>query len=146
MALTAPQETFCQQFVANKGNATDAYMAAYPKSQRASATAHGARLVANGNVKARIACLIAAAAKNSGLTAEFALAQLRLAIEYRGDGWSQSAWVSALGLAFKHLGLLTEDRPHPDRATIRVSDLTPEQKRAIRDTIRLVRTAVGATA
>lgn len=92
MALTKQQELFCREYVARKFNATDAYMAAYPKSAWASAKAHGARLVANGNVQQRIAELTQQAAAANDVTPERVLRELafiafqRNSQVYRRDG------------------------------------------------------------
>jgi hypothetical protein len=141
MPLTRQQEDFCRFYVTGKLSATDAYAQAYPKCKRSECHGNASRMTAKDSVKQRIAELTAKASADTGLTPAFVLAQLREAIEYRGKGWSPSAWVAALALAFKHLGLLKEDAPHPERKTPRVSALTDEQKRALLTTILILRAA-----
>lgn len=54
MALTPKHQEFINQYIACYFNATEAYKRVYPKSSDDAARAHGARLVANGNVAAEI--------------------------------------------------------------------------------------------
>jgi phage terminase small subunit len=68
VALTAPQELFCQKLVALKFNATDAYLAAYPKSSRVSARAAAARLLANASIADRVAEIAQAVGAQEGIT------------------------------------------------------------------------------
>jgi Terminase small subunit len=59
-------------------NATEAYKAVYPKhGTNAAARAHGARLVANGNISARIAEILAAGAERAEVTVEQVLRELK---------------------------------------------------------------------
>lgn len=55
------------------------------------------------------------------LTQEWVLTRLAKEIE---TAKSDSARVAALGLAMKHLGMMTEDKPHPDRKMPDLSGLS----------------------
>jgi hypothetical protein len=63
--LRGPQQKFCEGIVTGL-TAADAYRAAYPKSSEAAARAHGARLVAKGNIKAEVARMRAKAEEKAG--------------------------------------------------------------------------------
>lgn len=52
--LSAKHDKFCWEYIATCGNGTKAYMRVYPGTSEAAARAHAARLVAKGNIKARI--------------------------------------------------------------------------------------------
>lgn len=54
MALSPKHREFINQYIACYFNATEAYKRVYPKSSYDAARAHGARLVANGNIAAEI--------------------------------------------------------------------------------------------
>lgn len=126
MAITPEQEVFCREYVASNLNATEAYAKAYPKAKRNSARANANRLLTKDAIRARIADLTAVAQKHSGITVEWALKRLKEEAEYKGEGSSQAARVSALRIAFEHLGILTEAAPHPDRDQPDLSKLTDD--------------------
>lgn len=52
--LNTKHLAFIEEYMINGFNATGAYMKVYPKSSYASAKAHAARLVSNGNIKVEI--------------------------------------------------------------------------------------------
>lgn len=126
MALTKQQELFCREYVARKFNGADAYRAAYPKSKSTSAAPNAARLIAKDSVQARIAELTEKAAADAQISPAWALRRLKIEAEYTGEGASHSARVSAVGLAMKHLGMMTEDAPHPDRQIVDLKALTDD--------------------
>src|SRR5262245_60651131 len=53
MALSPKHRKFCEEYL-RLWNATDAYLAAYPKTSREAARANGARLIANDSVAKEI--------------------------------------------------------------------------------------------
>ena len=138
MALTPKQERFVAEYLVDL-NATQAAIRAGYSAK--GATVRGSELLANRNV----AVAIAAGQKNreqrTGITQDWALERLKREAEFEGEGSSHAARVSALGLAMKHLGMLKEDAPHPDRKTLDISKLTDDAKRAILAGLRL---ALGA--
>ena len=121
MALTAQQELFCQEYVAEPIAKQAAIKAGYSKH---TAKQQGQRLLTNVDVKARIAELRKAREERTGITQDWALERLKREAEFEGEGSSHAARVSALSLAMKHLGMLKEDAPHPDRQQIDLSKLT----------------------
>jgi phage terminase small subunit len=91
MPLTAPQERFCQEYVASL-NASAAYAAAYPAAKPGSAQRAGARLLKNVDVRRRVAALQRERAERANVKADRILVELaRLAFydarsAYRPDG------------------------------------------------------------
>lgn len=139
--LTPRMERFCQEYLLDL-NASAAYRRAYPscKSARAAA-ASSAQLMARPAVSARIAELQRTAADKAALTAEWVLKRLMAEIEFKGEGSSHAARVSAIGLAMKHLGLFLEDAPNPARPSVDLSKLTDEQKAGLLLALRAARSA-----
>jgi phage terminase small subunit len=68
--LTPKQEQFAAGYVANGGNATDAYLAAYDSGNRERATHEGSRLKRNPHVAHRIAELQDRASRECDITRE----------------------------------------------------------------------------
>ncbi|MGV3532602.1 MAG: terminase small subunit [Chthoniobacteraceae bacterium] len=76
MQLSGPRKLFAEG-IASGLNATEAYRAGYAKSSPAAARAHGARLVANGDVQAEVERLRAKAEEKGG-SAVMTLLQKRM--------------------------------------------------------------------
>ena len=75
--LQAKHEAFVQAYVSNGMNATEAYKAVYPKfGSDAAARANAARLIANDNISARVAEILAAGAERAEITVEQVLREL----------------------------------------------------------------------
>lgn len=86
MALTPKQEAFCREYVANGGNATQAYLTAYDSKSPVSAAQEGYRLLQSGDVQGYLKSLnkpLEEAARTKALTArdeQIAFIRERIAI------------------------------------------------------------------
>jgi phage terminase small subunit len=73
--LTDAQDRFCQEYLVDL-NATRAYLTAYPKVKRTTASANGSRLLANAKVAARVQQLQLARCARLGITADDVVREL----------------------------------------------------------------------
>ncbi|HGN1932015.1 TPA: terminase small subunit [Providencia rettgeri] len=78
MALTLKQEAFCQAYIENKGNASEAYRAAYAadKMKPETVTKRASELLSNGDVTGRISELRGEHRKRHNLTVDDLLKEL----------------------------------------------------------------------
>lgn len=121
MSLTAKQKRFVEEYLIDLNATQAAIRAGYSKKTAGS--------IGEENLKKpEIASAIFSAQRSreqrTGITQDWALERLKREAEFEGVGSSHSARVSALGLAMKHLGMLKEDAPHPDRQAIDLTALT----------------------
>lgn len=135
MVLTPKQARFVTEYLVDL-NATQAAI-------RAGYSAKTARQMGTENLsKPVIAEAIAQGQKkrsdDTGITAAWVLQRLKIEAENTGFGSSQAARVSALALCMKHLGMLKEDAPHPDRPKFEIAKLNDDQKRTLLQFLRLV--------
>lgn len=94
MALSLKHQEFVNQYIACYFNATEAYRRVYPKSSDDAARAHGARLVADGNVAEEIKQRIA----ENAMSADEVL--MRLGEQARAE---QSQYLTAQGVDLEAL-------------------------------------------
>lgn len=86
MALTPKQEAFCREYVANGGNATQAYLTAYDSKSPVSAAQEGYRLLQSEDIQGYLKSLnkpLEEAARTKALTArdeQIAFIRERIAI------------------------------------------------------------------
>lgn len=123
MSLTPKQERFVEQYIVDLNATQAAIRAGYSPH---TARQQGDRLLTNVDVSAAVAAKQAKRSEATGITAAWALERLKREAEFDGEGSSHSARVSALGLAMKHLGMLTEDAPHPDRQLVDMKALSDD--------------------
>lgn len=121
--LPAKHERFVQEYLVDLNETQAAIRAGYSK-KTAQKNAH--RLMANEGIKAAIAAGKARRREQTGISAAWALRRLQIEAEYTGEGATHSARVAALGLAMKHLGMLKEDAPHPDRLLLDLREFTDD--------------------
>ncbi|HVL12678.1 MAG TPA: terminase small subunit [Gemmata sp.] len=138
--LTPRQERFVQEYLIDLNATQAAIRAGYSDK---GATVRGSELLANRNVAAALAERQRQREERTAVTQDWALRRLVAEAEYTGDGSSHSARVSALGLAMKHLGMLKEDAPHPDRKPLDLSKVPDDLKRLILAGIRTARGSTG---
>ena len=97
------QRAFVRHYLANGGNASQAYVSAgySPKC----ADRHGPRLARNGAIASAIAKGQARAEKRTEITLDGIIRDLHTEAHDHGEGTTQAARVRALELLGRHLGL-----------------------------------------
>ena len=101
----ARHEAFVQAYIANKGNGSDAYRAAYPKCKsEAAARVNASKLLTIANVVARIAELQARGARRAEITLEGLIEEAAELQRKAAEDGAYSAAVSALTLKAKLAG------------------------------------------
>lgn len=132
--LTPKQEAFCQAYIENGGNASEAYRSAYSAEAMKDEVVHvkASELLKNGKVTVRLASLQAQHAKRHEITVDSLVGELeeaRLAAMQNPRGIS--AAVSAVMGKAKLLGLVTDKLEHTgkDGAPIAVikREMTPQE-------------------
>lgn len=135
--MTPKQKQFVEAYLGEANlSANAAYRKVFPKAKPESVEANSYRMMADDGVKAAIDGAIKKREAESGITAAWVLKRLKLEAEREGPDASHAARVSATGLAMKHLGMLKEDAPHPDRHTYDFDRLTPDQQTALLAALR----------
>lgn len=127
--LTDKQERFCQEYAANGGNATRAYISAGYATDGAEQNA--SRLMANDKVQAFIAELRKTVAEKLGMDAEYLLGHLRDIIEDKTNESTKDR-IRAIELAGKNSAMWIDrkqdDTPQAPAATVVI--MVPEGNRA----------------
>lgn len=121
--LTPKQQRFATEYLVDLNATQAAIRAGYSKK---TAMEQGYQLLQIPSVQQAVAAGQRKREIKTGITAAWALERLKREAEFDGEGSSHSARVSALGLAMKHLGMLTEDAPHPDRAVLDLKAMTDD--------------------
>lgn len=111
--LTDQQERFCQEYAANGGNATQAYISAGYSPNGAEQSA--SRLLTNANVNQCIQELRQTAAEKLGITQEYLLKNLKDAID--DEGASLKDRLRAIEMAGKNLAMWIEKRENENKNT-----------------------------
>lgn len=108
--LTKKEKAFCEEFVANGGNASRAYFAAYDCASIENARKAYCKVFRKPNVKEYIKALQQEAFENACINAErIALKLADIAFAEKGDEYYQaSSQLKALDLLQKQLGLQTQ--------------------------------------
>src|SRR5262245_52026262 len=129
MSLPAMQAKFVDEYLIDHNQKQAAIRAGYsPRSAEMQAS----RLMRNAKVQAAIGEKRAKQQKTVGINQAWVLERLVREAEFTGQGSSHSARVTALGLAMRHLGMLKEDAPHPDREKpYDLSKLTDDAKQLL---------------
>jgi phage terminase small subunit len=135
VALTDKQKRFVTEYLVDQNAAAAYRRAKYACKNDNVAKVEGHRLLTNPNIASAIAAGQKKREEKTGITAEWALRRLQQEAELTGDGSSHSARVSALNLAMKHLGMLKEDAPHPDRPPVDMKQLTDHALDRILDSV-----------
>jgi phage terminase small subunit len=112
MPLNPRQLKFVDRYLAT-GNATQSYIDAGYTRDPEVARRNASRLLTNADVRAAVEAHRAKANADSGITAEWYAARVKLECEREGEGASHSARVSALKLAADLLGV-GEKKPADD--------------------------------
>lgn len=111
--LTDQQDRFCQEYVANGGNATKAYIAAGYSPTGADGAA--SRLLGNVSVKERVKELQASVAERLGITQEYLLSHLKGIIDNPTN--SNKDRLRAVELAGKNLAMWVEKTENKNNNT-----------------------------
>jgi phage terminase small subunit len=119
--LTPKQQRFVDEYLVDL-NATQAAVRAGYSAKTANNNA--ARLMLNHGIREAIEKGKRDRGARTAITQDWALERLRAEAENTGEGSSHAARVTAIGLAMKHLGMMTEDKPHPDRSLIDLSKIS----------------------
>lgn len=109
--LTLKQERFCQAFLSNGGNATEAYRSAYnvsPDSYPNGASRDASLMLDKPKIGQRISRLIDDAVKAEGVTPEYLIARLRSEIDADDGTRGKGARVRACELAMRWHGMIQE--------------------------------------
>lgn len=115
--MTPKQERFVREYLIDLNATKAAERAGYsPKT----ANEQGARLLANVSIRAAVAMAQAERAVRTQIDADYVLKGLKEEAEFRGEGSSHSARVSALGLLGKHLGMFVDRHEHSTPGVLRV--------------------------
>lgn len=120
MSLTAKQKAFIQEYLVDLNATAAAGRAGYKDANI------GRQLITKNNVSAAIKHAQSQREKRTNITQDWVLERLVKEAERSGKGSSHAARVSALALAMKHLGMMKEDGPHPDRKAVDLSQLTDD--------------------
>jgi phage terminase small subunit len=106
--LKPAHERFVQEYIANGGNAQDAYTAAFPKCGKSAARGSASRLLTNAEVKSRIAEMQGKNAAHSEVTLDNLIKEAADIQRAAMDANSYAAAISALTAKAKLCGLWVE--------------------------------------
>ena len=101
---------FCECYIKNRYNGTQAYMEAYPEASKETAVVNASKLLKREDVLDYIKELQQAAVKEYGDIAALIAKELVDDIQYRDDEGNHSAgWQKSVDLLSKNLGLQKQD-------------------------------------
>ena len=110
--LTLKQNRFCDHFIANDGNASAAYRAAYNAENMADTTiwSEASKLLANPLVAERLEELRRRAAIMADITVEALIAKLETAVSLAAETKNSAAYSGAVMAQAKLAGLIVDKR------------------------------------